>query len=509
MVEFIEKDGPHTIGSKMLSLIRKFFNRGEVNVFICFWFIVTAIYIYIVSVFYRDVVNPYNFDFDTIANVSGDLENLSHSEYYKDSFISLLCFLILSLIASRIALKLFIPNFIGSVIIGILIQNIDWLRHTLIIHPYFIEVIRLLSAIFIVGRTAVNLNHFEVKKLWQKSFMSSIPATFLNCVWLTILTKFIFNKPLEIAFCYAFVIGITAPPVTFSMASFLINEKLGEKNEIGKIWRVATSFDNYFCIALLNVVMDYMFEPNGNSFLFTFLHTFVGIGIGIVLGIFLWYYPSKKTMSLFTTTRVVMFLTSYGAMLFYFKTIGWYATAPFAILVSGYIVGTRYRKDVGLGIKPLEQTYLDNMWSLFFEPLLFVFVGYNFNAREYDWLLIGQSVLIIVSTVLVKIIFEFFSVSMLSIKIKEKIFFSLAFIPRSSVQVANSIMIMNLSQTHSNPDIGPESKKFYCTMVLSLLLCSTFSQWLYRYLGRTLLKKTEISDFHISTITINTFGDKI
>uniref|UniRef100_A0A0K0ED11 Na_H_Exchanger domain-containing protein n=1 Tax=Strongyloides stercoralis TaxID=6248 RepID=A0A0K0ED11_STRER len=489
--------------NKILLLIKNFFHRGEVNVFICFWFIVASLYIYVVSVFYRNVVNPYNFDFDIMANASGDLENLSHSEYYKDSIVSLLCFLILSLIASRIALKCYVPNFIGSVIIGILIQNIYWLKHTFIIHPYFIEVIRLLSAVLIVGRTSVNLNHNELKKYWQKAFMISIPPTFLNCIWLTILTKFIFNIPLEIALCYAFVIGVTAPPVTFSMANYLISNKLGEKNDIGKIWRVATSLDNIFCIGLLNIVMDFSFEPNGYSFLFTFLHISVGICIGIILGIFLWYYPSKKSMSLFTTTRVTMFFTSYGAMLFYFKTVGWYGTAAYAILISAYICGIRYRKDAPTGTKPVEQTYLDNLWILFFEPMLFVFIGYNFNARDYDWLLIGQCLIIIISTVILKIIFAFISSYKLKLKTKEKVFLSLGFIPRSSIQVANSLMIMNLSQSHTNQLIPIESKKFYCTMVLSLLICSTFSQWFYRYLGKTVLKKLEIYSINIKQITID------
>uniref|UniRef100_A0A0K0F0W5 GH07323p (inferred by orthology to a D. melanogaster protein) n=1 Tax=Strongyloides venezuelensis TaxID=75913 RepID=A0A0K0F0W5_STRVS len=495
--------------NKFLLLIEKIFHRGEVNVFICFWFIALALYVYVVSVFYRDVVNPYNNnDFESMANSTGDLEDLTNSEYYKDSVVTLLCFLCFSLVASRIASKLFIPGFIGSVVIGMLMQNVDWLKHTFVVHPYFIEVIRLLSAVLIVGRTSVNLNHNELKKYWQKSFMLSIPPTFLNCVWLTILTRFIFSIPLEIAFCYAFVIGVTAPPVTFTMAGYLINKKLGESNDIGKIWRVGTSLDNIFCIALLNVVMDFSFEPNGNSFLFTFLHIGVGICIGIVLGIFLWYYPSKKGMSLFTTTRVAMFFTGYGAMLFYFKTIGWYGTAGIAILISAYIVGTKYRRDAPTGTKPLEQVYLDNIWALFFEPMLFIFIGYNFNIREYDWLLIGKALIIIVSSVGLKILFALISTSLLKLNIREKLFLSLGFIPRSSIQVANSLMIMNLSQNHINSLIPIESKKFYCTMVLSLLICSTFSQWLYRYLGKKLLRRSEVYNVHIRQITIGDIKEK-
>lgn len=135
--------------------------------------------------------------------------------------------------------------------------------------------------------------------------------------------------------------------------------------------------------------------------------------------------------------------------------------------------------------------------------MLFVFIGYNFNGREYDWLLVGQCLIIIASTVVLKIIFAFISICKLKLKLKEKVFLSLGFIPRSSIQVANSLMIMNLSQHHTNSLIPIESKKFYCTMVLSLLICSTFSHWFYRYLGKTVLKKMEIHIIHIKEITIS------
>uniref|UniRef100_A0A0K0F0W3 Uncharacterized protein n=1 Tax=Strongyloides venezuelensis TaxID=75913 RepID=A0A0K0F0W3_STRVS len=85
----------------------------EINVILCFSFIVLSIYIYLVSIMYRDILNPYDIKLIFQGNDSSTIENISEIEDFKSSILTLYFFLILSLISKSIAMKFFIPSYIG------------------------------------------------------------------------------------------------------------------------------------------------------------------------------------------------------------------------------------------------------------------------------------------------------------------------------------------------------------------------------------------------------------
>uniref|UniRef100_A0AC35TQA0 Na_H_Exchanger domain-containing protein n=1 Tax=Rhabditophanes sp. KR3021 TaxID=114890 RepID=A0AC35TQA0_9BILA len=462
-------------------------NSATFNIFLCYSFIIFFVYIFFVSLFYRDVANPYTLSADQADNSTEIFGDISITEFLKSSTLTLFMFLAITLVFGRICFYLDIPNLMGYVVFGMLIQNIPILHDNFVIHEYFIETLRLLAVVLIVGRTSLNMSYLEFKKHWFNASMVSMPPTILNCGWIIFLTHYVFGIPWEISLCYAFVIGVTAPPVALAVAGGIVSEKLGTQRGIGQIMRVSALMDNAFCIAALNIVLDYSFEPDAYHIPTTAFHLGVGIGTGLILSWYMFNFPSRSKMALFLTTRSVMFFVSAASMLFFFKTIGWYCTAAYAILLMGYICGTKYRMDEP-GRKPFEQNYLDNVWNLFLEPWLFTFVGYFFKIREYNWTTIGICVIIVVSSVLVKILLTLISTSCLKLRFAEKVYLSIAFIPRGSIQVANSIMILNLSKTHSLSTIPSAGQDFYATVVIALILTTTFGQRFLRFAARKLLK---------------------
>uniref|UniRef100_A0AC35UD98 Sodium/hydrogen exchanger 9B1 n=1 Tax=Rhabditophanes sp. KR3021 TaxID=114890 RepID=A0AC35UD98_9BILA len=462
----------------------------ELNHAVCFIFITVSLYFFFLSLFYRGLGDPYvhrsNFSQNVVA-----VGEASITDYYQNSVITLYIFLMLSLVCGRVCFYLDVPVFVGYLLLGLGIQNIPYFRNTLELHSYFIETIRLLCVILIVGRTTVNLNYQELKKHWFNSFFASIPPTAFVSGWLIVLTRCIFKIPIEIALCYGFVLSVTAPPVTYTMANKIMANKLGMQNGIAGIIRVATAFDNIFCIALINIVMDYCFPPAYYGW-HTAFHIVGGTVLGIILCVFLWFFPTRIKMSQYASTRCAMFYLSCAGMLFYLKTIGWYGSAGYTILIMGFVCGTKWRMD-SPGMKPLEQIYLDNIWNWIFEPWLFVFIGYNFRARTIDGRTVWISFVVVFSTMFFKIGTSLISTYFLKLKFKEKLFLSLVFIPKSSIQVANSLMIFNLSQKHPKSDTIPEAgKNFFHNVVIGLLVTTPLTQMLLTFLSKKLLDDKEI-----------------
>uniref|UniRef100_A0AC35TZ08 Na_H_Exchanger domain-containing protein n=1 Tax=Rhabditophanes sp. KR3021 TaxID=114890 RepID=A0AC35TZ08_9BILA len=473
--------------TKLNKFIYNFFNSAELNLIVCFSFISISIYVTIVSIFYRPVIYPYEYNSSQLDE-NKIVIPLTEKDYYQNSIVSLFLFLVIALMFGRISYHLDIPTFIGYVVCGILIQNIDYLKESFIIHKYFIETVRLTSVIMIVARTAINLNFYDLRNHWKAATIISIPSTIFNCIFITFLTKIVLGFPWEISLCYAFVLGVTAPPIAFNIAQSLIQEKRGLKNNVPQILKVSTSLDNIFCIVCLNLVIDFCYEPIDYSIPSSVMHIFVGILIGLIMGSFLSIYPTRRII-LFESTRLAMLFFASGGLLFFFKSVGWYGCPAFAILIMSFICGSKYRTDAGPNKKPLEQHYIDSIWSLLFEPWLFVFIGYNFKFLNLEWNYMAICMIIISSTLLFKFLCGLLFSIPLNLTCYEKIFLNLCFIPRSSIQVANSLMILNLSQNHSHPNIPDSSTQFYSNVVISLLVTGTFTQIILRVLSKKWLRK--------------------
>uniref|UniRef100_A0A0K0F0W4 GH07323p (inferred by orthology to a D. melanogaster protein) n=1 Tax=Strongyloides venezuelensis TaxID=75913 RepID=A0A0K0F0W4_STRVS len=384
-------------------------------------------------------------------------------------------------------------------IIGMTLQNVEYLKSVFIIFPYYLEVTRLSAVIFVLLRTSLTINYNELKKYWKKAFFAGVPPTILGYISLILLTYFLFKTPLIISLSYAFVIGATGPAVPLFMSKILIDKKLGLHSGIGQIWRLSTSMDNILSIISLNIILDYAFSFNNYSFLHSLVHIVLGIGIGFLFSIIYWYYPFNTNLPFFSTTRTLMILGSCGGLLFYFKTIGYYSTPVIGILIFSFVAGIKYKRDSTDEIYSNEHSYIDNLWFNIFEPYLFIITGYHCDFRNYNWVNFINSLLIVIFAILTKILFGIISTWFLKLKRNEKIFLSLSLIPRSSIQAANAIMIMNLT---NDSEISKDGKNFYLTTITSLLLPAIFSQWIYYYLGNKLLKRFTIDDLKIQNVVV-------
>uniref|UniRef100_A0A0N5A4R2 Nuclear receptor domain-containing protein n=1 Tax=Parastrongyloides trichosuri TaxID=131310 RepID=A0A0N5A4R2_PARTI len=387
----------------------------------------------------------------------------------------------------------------GAIIVGLVIQNVNQFKNIFIVSSYSLEVLRLTAVIFVLTRTAININVNKIKKHWKKSFVLSVPPTIFGCISITLVTYYIFKMPLKISLAYAFIIGASGPMIPTFMSEYLTNKSLGLQSGICEIWKLTTSIDNILCLIFLNITMDIGFQETNQNPLDVCSHIGIGIGIGIALGIIFWYFPFNKTSQSLPLIRVLMIISSGGAALFYFNIINYTSTALFCILISSFVAGIRFKRDSILGIKPNEQVYLDNLWNYIFEPYLFFITGYHCNFSNFVPETFIFCFIIIAFATISKIIFALLSTLFLTLTRGEKIFLSLSSIPRAAIQAANTIMILNLSQ---NSEISEDGKILHLTVVVSLIVPPILCQWIYAYMGGKLLKRFTVNDLNIQNVTV-------
>uniref|UniRef100_A0AC35U7F2 Na_H_Exchanger domain-containing protein n=1 Tax=Rhabditophanes sp. KR3021 TaxID=114890 RepID=A0AC35U7F2_9BILA len=469
----------------MLKIISKIRHCAFINVFMCFAFITFFTYIFLISLFERELINPFKINGGFEADKS---EAINSNEYLKNSILSIFIIFSISLFCGHLFLYINVPPLVAYLIVGIIIQNIDAIRKSFVVNDYFIEIIRLLSVITIAVKVAYNMHHLHLQKHWKTALIISLPSTIIGCIWITLLTHLYFEIPLLLSICYGLIIGVSAPPIIGNVAEFIRTRKLEDKHEVNQIIGLAASMDNMFCIVCMNIFMDYLNDKEQYHLLITFGHLVSGFIIGLCIGAFVWVFPSNKELLFFASTRTFMCFIATVGLVYYFKFKLWTSTATIAAIVLSFISAIKFRIDAGIGKKPVEQIYLDNIWNYILEPFLFTFEGYYFVFCDFSLKTIGICLLIIISAVIIKTYCTFFFSIHTELKFKERILVSLATTPRSTVQVANSMLILNLGHNNIFNASVESCKNLYATVVLCLLLTNGLTQIILKIAASRLLK---------------------
>lgn len=337
--------------------------------------------------------------------------------------------------------------------------------------------LRQIALVTILSRAGLSLSFENLKKVGRPAILLGfIPATF-EMLGLIIFAKIIFNIGTIDAGIMAAVLAAVSPAIVVPRMIKLMDEGYGASKNIAEMILAGASVDDVFVIVFFSSFLA--LKTGGNLTAMNFLN----IPISIITGIFLGIIVAKSLTILFKKISInpiyksMVFISVSFLMLRLEELAENYIalSALIGIMVVGIVIK---REDENLSKDILES--FDRLWKVF-EVFLFVLVGIS-----VDMVYVKEAGLLAIVLILLGLIFRILGVNLsligTNLNKEEKLFTSLAYIPKATVQAAIGPVALSMGLA--------SGKLILSVSVISILLTAPLGALLIDRTYKKLLKKS-------------------
>jgi len=362
----------------------------------------------------------------------------------KMMLLSLALILLISLSLNLIFEKLKIPSLIAFMITGILLGAyvFNLIPSELIaISPD----LRQIALIVILLRAGLSLDLKDLKKVGRPAILLSfLPAT-AEIVFIGLISPLIFDMTIIEGFMLGSIVAAVSPAVVVPRMISLIENKRGTKKQIPQMILAGSSIDDIFAIVMFTIFLQ---AYQTNNFSLVSLATFpLSIVISLALGLLTgWLFVKvfKKIHVRDTIKVLALFGISFLLVVIENALKNIFAVSGLLAVIA---MGTSI-----LRFNPVLSERLTGKFAKIWvgaEIMLFVLVGAAVDISVFQtvgWL----PVLLIVSSLIVRMFNVFLSVARTGLNVKEKIFTCIAYTPKATVQAAIGAIPLTLGIASGN-----------------------------------------------------------
>lgn len=351
--------------------------------------------------------------------------------------VSSLAFIfLLGLCFAALFAKLKLPRIIGMLFAGIILG--PYVLN--LFEPSILEVssdLRQIALIIILLKAGLSLNLADLKKVGRPAIMMSfVPACF-EIVGFIVFAPMIFDLSLVEAALMGTVLAAVSPAVIVPRMVRLIEEGYGTKESIPQLLLAGASADDVFVIVLFSTVSGLAQgkSVSATSFMAIPISIILGIAIGAIVGLLLAFFfevAYQKGKHIRNSTKVVILL---GFAFILVSLESWLkGNVPLSGLLGVMSMAIALQmKSTEKVTKRLSEKFT-KLW-IGAELMLFVLVGAAVDIR-YAAEAGFSAVLLIVLALLLRVCGVFICLLGTQLKMKERIFCMMAYMPKATVQAA-------------------------------------------------------------------------
>ncbi|MCH4889956.1 sodium:proton antiporter [Acidaminobacter sp. JC074] len=348
--------------------------------------------------------------------------------------LSLALILIIGYMLSGVFTRLNLPGFLGMIITGIVLGP-----HVLnLISRSILEIsheLREIALVVILARAGLSLDLKDLRKVGRPAIlMCFIPATF-EIIAVVIFAPLLLGISVLEAAILGTVLAAVSPAVVVPKMIKLMESGYGKKHSIPQLIMAGSSVDDIFVIVLFTSFLG-MYQ-GGHFDMMTLINVPISIGLGVGLG-----YVSGLVMSIVfdhlkvrDTVKILMILSV--SFLFVSLETALKGLVPISGLLAVMTLGIAMLKHNETRGKRMAHRF-SKVWVLA-ELLLFVLVGAAVDIRY-----VASAGLFALLLLVIELVFRMIGVQLCLIKtpldIKERLFASVAYLPKATVQAAIGAM---------------------------------------------------------------------
>jgi len=337
--------------------------------------------------------------------------------------------IVISLSLSLVFEKLRIPSIIAFMITGI------------ILGPYIFNVITLnqdvsadlkeIALIVILLRAGLSLDLRDLKKVGRPAILLSFIPSTVEIVFIGLASTWIFHITYIEGFMMGSIVAAVSPAVVVPRMVHFIHEKIGTDKQIPQMVLAGSSIDNIFALVIFAIFSQaYQTGTFALNQLFLFPVTIIaslalGIGIGLLLVFMFKKIHIRDTIKIIAIFGIALLIIVLEQAIKDFFSI----SGLLAIIALGATM---------LETHPELANRLTHKFSKIWvaaEIMLFVLVGAAVNL-SININLIPLSIVLILSSLALRMGAVYLSVSKTRLNKKEKIFTCISYMPKATVQAA-------------------------------------------------------------------------
>ncbi|XP_025071451.1 sodium/hydrogen exchanger 9B2 isoform X1 [Alligator sinensis] len=379
-----------------------------------------------------------------------------------------------------------LPPLLGMLLAGFLIRNTPFISDIVQIKTNWSAVLRNIALSIILIRAGLGLDAKALMKLKAVCLRLSFGPCITETCAAAILSHFLLGLPWQWGFILGFVLGAVSPAVVVPSMLILQAGGYGVEKGIPTLLMASGSIDDILAITGFNTCLGMAFSTGSTlySVLRGVLEVAVGIAAGGLLGIFIRYFPSSDQTSIswkrgYFILGLSMFAV-FGSIHFGFPGSGGLCT-----LVMAFVAGLGWSNE-----KKAVEKIIAVGWDIF-QPFLFGLIGAEISVMSLRPETVGLCIATLGVALVVRVMATFLMVSFARFNFKEKIFVSLAWIPKATVQAAIGSLALDTARAQQDEQLEKYGMDVLTIAFLAILITAPTGALGIGLAGPKLLQKAQ------------------
>uniref|UniRef100_A0A8B9UTV3 Cation/H+ exchanger transmembrane domain-containing protein n=1 Tax=Anas zonorhyncha TaxID=75864 RepID=A0A8B9UTV3_9AVES len=315
-----------------------------------------------------------------------------------------------------------LPALLGMLLAGFLIRNIPFVSDIVQINLGWSKALRSISLSIILTRAGLGLDPKALKKLKAVCLRLSFGPCLSETCTAAVLAYLFMHLPWQWGFILGFVLGAVSPAVVVPSMLILQAGGYGVEKGVPTLLMAAGSIDDILAITGFNTCLGMAFS-SGMTNCDTLRHA---------CSVMTDWFTSLSWKRSYLVLGLSMFAV-FGSIRFGFPGSGGLCT-----LVLAFVAGVGWSDE-----KREVEKIVAVAWNIF-QPFLFGLIGAEVSVTSLRPETVGLCVATLSIALVVRIIATFLMVCFAGFNFKEKVFVSLAWIPKATVQVNQAILLLFL-----------------------------------------------------------------
>ena len=346
-------------------------------------------------------------------------------------FLSLGVILVVGFLGGLVFEKMHLPRLVFYILLGIVLSPSvsGFADETLLsISSY----IRQIALVIILTRSGLSLDMNTLKRIGRPAFLMCFLPASLEILGVSIVGPMVLGISISEALLLGSVLAAVSPAVVVPRMIKLQQERYGEKHHVAELLMAGASCDDIYVIVLFYAFKGLVASNNFS------LSSLIQIPISIVLGVLLGFIVSILLTSFFKKQQlpvvscIILMLGSSFLMMGIETLLKPYISM--SALLGIMVLGMMMLQVFPTQAKEIQKGY-NSLWNCF-EILLFTLVG---CATDVHYALSKEG-LVLVGVLLIGLVFRSIGVFLCILKTefdkKEKIFITLSYLPKATVQAS-------------------------------------------------------------------------
>uniref|UniRef100_A0A8B9HHM4 Cation/H+ exchanger transmembrane domain-containing protein n=1 Tax=Astyanax mexicanus TaxID=7994 RepID=A0A8B9HHM4_ASTMX len=340
-----------------------------------------------------------------------------------------------------------LPPLLGMLLMGLVLRNVPYVSEAVYIDQKWSSALRSVALAIILTRAGLGLNPAALRRLKAVCVRVAVgPCTTEACT-VAVISHFLMGLPWIWGFILGFVLAAVSPAVVVPSMLLLQQSGYGVQKGIPTLLMAAGSFDDILAITGFTTCLG-MYYVNHFNVMFDESY-FSG---------WLILFCVQEDLVL-RRSSLLLGLSVFSV--FASHTAGLGGAGGLCTLVLSFIAGLSWDTK-----KAPVAAVVGRFWDVF-QPMLFGLIGAEITISTLSPNTVGLGLAALCVGVVIRVLVTFAAVLFAGFNLKEKIFISLAWLPKATVQAAIGSTALDMARS-----VGDEQMEDYGMIVLTVAVLS-------------------------------------